>query len=136
VVKVISPAILHKTEMGGVAILPNDKAAIKAAMADMESRFAGYRVDGYTVNEFVPYEPRLGHEIIVGYRFAKDFGPVVSFGPGASTPSSWPGSSGPGRPMCSSALSPPTAPWSRRSSRTTPYAPSCAAACGHQGRPG
>jgi acyl-CoA synthetase (NDP forming) len=82
VVKVISPAILHKTEMGGVAILPNDKAAIKAAMADMEKRFAGYRVDGYTVNEFVPYEPRLGHEIIVGYRFAKDFGPVVSFGPG------------------------------------------------------
>ncbi len=82
VVKVISPEILHKTEMGGVAILPNDKAAIKAAMADMESRFAGYRVDGYTVNEFVPYEPRLGHEIIVGYRFARDFGPVVSFGPG------------------------------------------------------
>ncbi|MDX9959569.1 MAG: acetate--CoA ligase family protein, partial [Spirochaetia bacterium] len=82
VVKVISPAILHKTEMGGVAILPNNKAAIKAAMADMESRFAGYRVDGYTVNEFVPYEPRLGHEIIVGYRFARDFGPVVSFGPG------------------------------------------------------
>jgi acyl-CoA synthetase (NDP forming) len=82
VVKVISPAILHKTEMGGVAILPNDKAAIQAAMADMESRFAGYRVDGYTVNEFVPYEPRLGHEIIVGYRFARDFGPVVSFGPG------------------------------------------------------
>ncbi|MGD9941511.1 MAG: acetate--CoA ligase family protein [Clostridia bacterium] len=82
VVKVISPAILHKTEMGGVAILPNNKAAIKAAMADMESRFTGYRVDGYTVNEFVPYEPRLGHEIIVGYRFARDFGPVVSFGPG------------------------------------------------------
>ena len=82
VVKVISPEILHKTEMGGVAILPNDKFAIKTAMADMEKRFAGYRVDGYTVNEFVPYEPRLGHEIIVGYRFAKDFGPVISFGPG------------------------------------------------------
>ena len=82
VVKVISPAILHKTEMGGVAILQNDKAAIKAALADMEKRFAAYRVDGYTVNEFVPYEPRLGHEIIVGYRFARDFGPVVSFGPG------------------------------------------------------
>lgn len=82
VVKVISPEILHKTELGGVAILPNDKAAIKAAIADMENRFTAYRVDGYTVNEFVPYEPRLGHEIIVGYRFARDFGPIVSFGPG------------------------------------------------------
>ena len=80
--KVISPEILHKTEMGGVAILANDRAAIGAAIVDMESRFAGFRVDGYTVNEFVPFEPRLGHEIIVGYRFARDFGPVVSFGPG------------------------------------------------------
>ncbi len=82
VVKVISPEILHKTEMGGVAIIQNDKAAIKAAIADMEGRFTKYRVDGYTINEFVPYEPKLGHEIIMGYRFAKDFGPVVSFGPG------------------------------------------------------
>jgi acyl-CoA synthetase (NDP forming) len=82
VVKVISPQILHKTELGGVAIVGNDRAAIKAAVADMEGRFSAYRVDGYTVNEFVPYAPKLGHEIIVGYRFAKDFGPVVSFGPG------------------------------------------------------
>jgi len=82
VIKVISPEILHKTEMGGVAIVPNDPASIQAAIADMEGRFGAYRVDGYTVNEFVPYEPKLGHEIIVGYRFARDFGPVVSFGPG------------------------------------------------------
>jgi acyl-CoA synthetase (NDP forming) len=82
VVKVISPEILHKTEMGGVAIVRNEPHAIQAAIRDMESRFGSYRVDGYTVNEFVPYEGKLGHEIIIGYRFAKDFGPVVSFGPG------------------------------------------------------
>ncbi|TFG80672.1 MAG: hypothetical protein E4H20_10830, partial [Spirochaetales bacterium] len=82
VVKVISPEILHKTEMGGVAIVGNEPGAIKAAIVDMESRFTKYRVHGYTVNEFVPFEPRLGYEIIIGYRFAKDFGPVVSFGPG------------------------------------------------------
>ncbi len=82
VVKVISPQILHKTEMGGVAIVKNEPSAIIAAIEDMEARFGSYRVDGYTVNEFVPYEGKLGHEIIIGYRFAKDFGPVVSFGPG------------------------------------------------------
>ncbi len=100
VVKVISPAILHKTEVGGVSIVRNDGEAILAAIADMERRFApapgvdapapgvdapgpvGPRIDGFTVNEFVAYEPRIGHEMIVGYRFAKDFGPVVSFGPG------------------------------------------------------
>ncbi len=82
VVKVISPEILHKTEVGGVAIVPNTTEDIRAAMAVMERKFTKERVDGYTVNEFMPYEPRLGHEMIVGFRFAKDFGPVVSFGPG------------------------------------------------------
>ena len=82
VVKVVSPEILHKTEAGGVAGVANEPGAIRAAIADMESRFGGLRVEGYTVNEFVRFEPRLGHEIIVGYRFARDFGPVVSFGPG------------------------------------------------------
>jgi acyl-CoA synthetase (NDP forming) len=90
VVKVISPDILHKTEVGGVAIVPNELPAILGAMRDMERRFAlplpGHggapRVEGYTVNEFVSFEPKIGHEMIVGYRFAKDFGPVVSFGPG------------------------------------------------------
>ncbi|PKL07278.1 MAG: hypothetical protein CVV51_14600, partial [Spirochaetae bacterium HGW-Spirochaetae-7] len=82
VVKVVSPDILHKTEAGGVAIVAGDIPSVRAAIADMEDRFAAFRVDGYTVNEYVAFEPRLGHEIIVGYRFAQDFGPVVSFGPG------------------------------------------------------
>ncbi len=82
VVKVISPQILHKTEMGGVAIVANETQAILDAIRQMEARFVMFHVDGYTVNEFVQFEPRLGHEIIFGYRFAADFGPVVSFGPG------------------------------------------------------
>lgn len=82
VLKVMSPEILHKTEAGGVAILPNDRQAILDAMRDMERRFSGMRVDGYTVGEFVKYSPALGNELIFGYRFADDFGPVVSFGPG------------------------------------------------------
>ncbi|MCE1196302.1 acetate--CoA ligase family protein, partial [bacterium] len=82
VVKVISPRILHKTEAGGVAIVANDLPSILAAMRGMETRFAGVEVEGYTVNEFVRFDPKLGHEILFGYRFAADFGPVVSFGPG------------------------------------------------------
>jgi acyl-CoA synthetase (NDP forming) len=82
VVKVISPEILHKTEMGGVAIVPNDEASILKTLKEMERRFSAYRVDGYTVNEFVRFEPKLGHEILFGYRLAPDFGPLVSFGPG------------------------------------------------------
>lgn len=82
VVKVISPQILHKTEMGGVTIVANSPDEIAASIRDMEKRFSTYDVEGYTINEFVQFEPKLGHEIIFGYRFAPDFGPVVSFGPG------------------------------------------------------
>jgi len=87
VVKVASPEILHKTEVGGVAILDGAQAAdlpaaVEAAVRDMEGRFSDKRVEGYTINEFIAYEPRIGHEMIVGFRFAPDFGPVVSFGPG------------------------------------------------------
>ncbi len=82
VVKVISPEILHKTEAGGVAIVANETEAILDAIRQMETRFTTFAVEGYTVNEFVRFEPRLGHEMIFGYRFAADFGPVVNFGPG------------------------------------------------------
>lgn len=82
VVKVISPEILHKTEMGGVLIVENTFESVKKTIQDMEARFSGYTVHGYTVNEFIPYEGKLGHEIIIGYRFARDFGPIISFGPG------------------------------------------------------
>lgn len=82
VVKVISPEILHKTEAGGVAIVANNTQAIIDAIRQMEARFTSVAVEGYTINEFLQFEPRLGHEMIFGYRFAADFGPVVSFGPG------------------------------------------------------
>lgn len=101
VVKVVSPDILHKTEAGGVAIVANEDRAITAAIREMEGRLgtagpeAGAavgaaprdggrrpRIEGFTVNEFVDHEAALGHELIVGYRFARDFGPIVSFGPG------------------------------------------------------
>jgi len=82
VLKVISPQILHKTEVGGVAVLENKQDALVKALSDMEERFSSFVVEGYTLNEYVEFEPKLGHEILFGYRLAPDFGPIVSFGPG------------------------------------------------------
>jgi len=79
---VISPQILHKTEVQGVEIIENSVSAIAAALQRMERRFAGVPRDGFTVNEFIEFEPKFGHEMLFGYRFAPDFGPVVNFGPG------------------------------------------------------
>jgi len=82
VVKVVSPEILHKSDVGGVKVVPNESQAIEAAIRDMEEQFAGQEVVGYTVNEFVAYDRALGHELLLGLRWTEDFGPVVTFGPG------------------------------------------------------
>ena len=82
VLKVVAPAILHKTEAGGVAVVENAPAAIRAAVAEMERRFAGQPVDGYLLAEFVPHEAGPGHELLLGMRWTADFGPVVTVGAG------------------------------------------------------
>jgi acyl-CoA synthetase (NDP forming) len=82
VVKVISPEILHKSDVGGVQVVPNEARAIAATIRDMEEQFAGQAVVGYTVNQFMAYDRALGHELLLGLRWTEDFGPVVTFGPG------------------------------------------------------
>jgi hypothetical protein len=82
VIKVISPSILHKSDVGGVKVVANEPDAIAAAIRAMEEQFAGQDVAGYTVNEYVAYDRSLGHELLLGLRWTEDFGPVVTFGPG------------------------------------------------------
>jgi acyl-CoA synthetase (NDP forming) len=82
VVKVISPEILHKSDVGGVKVVANDRHAIAAAVREMEEKFVAQEVVGYTINEFVSYDRALGHELLLGLRWTGDFGPVVTFGPG------------------------------------------------------
>ncbi len=82
VIKIISSQVLHKTEVQGIEIVDNTVAAIADSLCRMEARFKNVSRDGFTVNEFIAFEPKLGHEMIFGYRFTPDFGPIVSFGPG------------------------------------------------------
>ncbi len=82
VVKVVAHDIQHKSDVGGVAVVPRTAAAVSAAVADMRARLGGFAVAGYSVSEYVPYSPALGHEFIVGLRWTDDVGPVVSVGAG------------------------------------------------------
>jgi acyl-CoA synthetase (NDP forming) len=82
VLKVLAPHLLHKTEAQAVAVVPNRREAIAEGLGVLEQRFAGQPVDGYLVCEFVPHEPSLGHELLVGLRWTGDFGPVVTVGAG------------------------------------------------------
>ncbi len=82
VVKVVSPRILHKSDVGGVAIVANEPAAVGGAIADMAGRLGAQGVAGYAINEFVPHDAALGHELLVGLRWTEDVGPIVTCGAG------------------------------------------------------
>jgi acyl-CoA synthetase (NDP forming) len=82
VLKVLAPDLLHKTEAGGVRVLPARRFAVIAEVAAMERRFADRKVAGYLLEEFVPHDGGLGSEFLLGMRWTRDFGPVVTLGAG------------------------------------------------------
>jgi acyl-CoA synthetase (NDP forming) len=82
VVKVVAPHIAHKSDAGGVAVVLNERTAIGAAVRRMERTFSGQEVAGYSVSEFIPYDPSPGGEWLLGLRWTEEFGPVVTLGPG------------------------------------------------------
>jgi len=82
VVKVISPRILHKTDVDGVAVVRREVAAVERAIDKMGSRLAGYDPQGFLVCEFVEHDTSPGGELLLGLRWTDDFGPVLVAGAG------------------------------------------------------
>lgn len=82
VVKVISPLILHKSDVGGVKVVAHAREAIVATIRDMEARLGGQAIVGFTINRFERYDATLGNELILGLRWTADFGAVVTLGAG------------------------------------------------------
>jgi acetyltransferase len=82
--KILSPDIAHKTDVGGVALdLGEDAGLAQAAQAMLERVRAARpraRIDGFTV-QAMARRPRA-HELIVGLSTDPVFGPVVLFGQG------------------------------------------------------
>jgi acetyltransferase len=81
VLKLISPDVIHKSDVGGVVLGVADEAGVRAACAairqKVESHQPGARIDGFTVEEQVS-----GTEIIVGMSRDPDFGPLLMVGMG------------------------------------------------------
>ncbi len=82
VLKVASPDISHKTEVGGVAVGLTDADAVARAYSRMEERLRvaapGARIDGYEIEEQVTG----GKEVLIGLQRDPDFGPILVFGMG------------------------------------------------------
>ena len=83
--KVLSPDVLHKSDVGGVT-LDLEPAAVRAAAEEMRARVLAARPDarilGFTVQPMV-HRPGA-FELIVGGTTDRDFGPILLFGHGGS----------------------------------------------------
>ncbi len=86
VLKILSPQISHKSDVGGVALGLDDEAELRGAAAAIERRARTLRPDaqllGFTVQAMVD-RPRA-HELIVGVATDPVFGPTILFGQGGT----------------------------------------------------
>ena len=82
VLKIVSPDIVHKSDIGGVKVGLADSAAVGAAydeiLAAAQARQPGSRIDGVSVQNMA----KSGVEVIVGMSKDSQFGPVLMFGMG------------------------------------------------------
>jgi acyl-CoA synthetase (NDP forming) len=107
VLKVVSPLILHKTDVGGVMVVKNSPAAVHAGckrmLADVPGKFRDWAgkfdkkgsvrslpqtaiieaIRGILVLEKVQYERfGFGSELLMGIRNSREFGPILTVGAG------------------------------------------------------
>lgn len=80
VAKIVSPDVLHKTEVGGVLLNLNDAAAVRAAYRQIveRARQAKAALRGVLISRMA----LPGTEVIAGLTQDAQFGPVVMFGLG------------------------------------------------------
>jgi acetate---CoA ligase (ADP-forming) len=80
--KIVSPDVFHKSEVGGIALKLSNAEAVRTAfdsmLANVAERQPGARIEGALVTQMAP----PGHELIVGMRRDPQFGPLLMFGLG------------------------------------------------------
>jgi acetyltransferase len=84
--KIVSPDILHKSDVGGVALDLASAAAVESAASEMlrklQTSVPSARLAGFIVQEMIR-KPRA-HELIMGMAVDRQFGPFLLFGQGGT----------------------------------------------------
>lgn len=84
--KILSPDITHKSDVGGVRLNLRDGAAVRKAAEEMLARVAQIapdaRITGFTVQEMIS-RPKA-KELLLGVSEDQTFGPVLMFGQGGT----------------------------------------------------
>lgn len=82
VLKILSPDIVHKSEIGGVLLDVADEAAVRSGFATLLARAAERAPDASIEGVLVARQLRGGTECILGIHRDPVFGPVAMFGLG------------------------------------------------------
>ena len=82
VLKVISPDILHKTDVGGVILDIDDPEHLEKSyfkmLPNLKKRVPNAKIKGFLIQKMI----ESGREVVVGGKKDKQFGQVVMFGTG------------------------------------------------------
>ncbi len=82
VVKVVSDQVLHKSDLGGIALNLKSRKSLKDAIEDIRKKISSAapqaKIDGFLVEKMAP----SGLEVIVGMKRDPTFGPLMMFGLG------------------------------------------------------
>jgi acetyl coenzyme A synthetase (ADP forming)-like protein len=80
VLKIISPDIVHKVDVGGVELNLKNSQEVRAAYRRIidSVRDSNARIIGFHIEEFI----KSGKEVIIGIKHDPQFGPLIMFGSG------------------------------------------------------
>lgn len=82
VMKIVSPQILHKSDVGGVKVGLEDRLAVMSAFADIVSNASSAVPDAVIKGVLLQKMASKGHEVILGMNRYPTFGPLIMFGTG------------------------------------------------------
>ena len=82
VLKGIAENLLHKSDVGGVRVVPKVLCEVTKSAEEMTRSMHGLDLRGFLVQEFIPYAPEPGSEALLSLRWDREFGSLVTFGIG------------------------------------------------------
>jgi len=82
VMKIVSPELLHKSDVGGIRLNLSGRDAVAAAFAEMMRAIRTARPDARLEGVMIEKMAPRGQEVIIGMRRDPGFGPLIMFGLG------------------------------------------------------
>ena len=86
IMKIVSPAVAHKTAVNGVRSVYRDLDFLKYSCERLQKEIGalGHPIEGVLLIDRINYSQDLGNEVLLGFRESDTFGPILSFSKGGS----------------------------------------------------